>query len=88
MREGAKLYQTLNHRLGLGYRTHLAEALALSGATAEAVDIIDRAIAEGRDGGDVSHVAELLRIRGQAHALAGRPAEADASGVRRPPGPT
>ena len=78
MREGAQLYQTLNHRLGLGYRTHLAEALALSGATAEAIDIIDHAIAEGRNGGDVSHIAELLRIRGEAHTLAGRPAEARA----------
>jgi transcriptional regulator with AAA-type ATPase domain/tetratricopeptide (TPR) repeat protein len=78
MREGAHSFLTF-HRLGLAYRTHLAEALLRAGCLAEALDVVESTLAHADETREHSHVADLHRLRGESLALMSRRAEAQAA---------
>jgi predicted ATPase len=78
MREGARAFLTY-HRIGLAYRTHLAEALVRTGSVDEALDVVDSTLAHASETREHSHLADLHRLRGEALALQSHRAEAEAA---------
>lgn len=73
---GSRQFSTLLHGL-------LAEALVNCGRPADALLVVDRALAEAAPSGQRFHEAELLRLRGELLEAQGRlvPGEADAETV-------
>jgi hypothetical protein len=79
MREAARAYKALGHRIGLAYRTHLAEALLRAGAIEEGLEEIEAILAHAGETREHSHLADVTRLKGEALALLDRPAEGRAS---------
>jgi predicted ATPase len=76
MRQGAELYRSVGHRVGLAHRARMAEALIAAGALVEALGIVDEALAQSDETEERAFASELLRLQGEVRSRQGDAREA------------